>query len=69
MSLSQLLLYLTIIVYLTLLGINQQDLTWLQTALRYNVAWLKVHNANLTGHNHHPTFSDGVTAWAQTITI
>ena len=69
MSLGQLLLNLAIVVYLTLLGVNQQNLTWLQATLRYYVAWLEVHHANLTGHYHHTTLGDGVATGAQTVSV
>ena len=66
---GQLLLNLAIVVYLTLLGVNQQNLTWLQAALRYHVAWLEVHHANLAGHYHHTTLGDGVAAGAQSVSV
>ena len=69
MRLSQLLFDLTIVVNLTLLGVNQQNLTWLQTTFRHHIAWLEVHHANLAGHNHHTLFGNGVAAGAQTVSI
>ena len=69
MGFGQLLLYLAVVVYFTFLGINQQNLTWLQSALRYNIAWLEIHYANLTGYHHHTALCNGITAWAQTISV
>ena len=65
----QLILYLTVIVYLTLLGIYKQYFTWLQASLLCNLRRIEIHNANLTCYYHHIIFCDGVTSRAQTISI
>ena len=47
MCLGKLLFDLTVVVDLTLLRVNQQDLTWLQAAFRNHVARFEVHHAHL----------------------
>ena len=69
MGLGQLLLNLAVVVYLTFLRINQQDLTWLQTTLRHHIARLEVHHANLRGYHHHTLLGDGVATGAQTVSV
>ena len=43
----QLLLYLTIVIYLAFLCVNKQYLTWLQTTLAYHVGRVKAHHSRL----------------------
>ena len=69
MGLGQLFLNLAVVIDLTLLRINQQDLTWLQTTFRHHVARLEVHHAHLRGYHHHTLFGDGVATGAQAVTI
>ena len=69
MSLGEFFLDLTIVVDLTLLSINQQDLSWLQTTFRYHIARLKVHHANLRGYHHHTLFGDGIATGAQAVSV
>ena len=69
MLLSQALLDFAIIVNLAFLGINQEDLTRLQTALLGNLGWIEIHHAYLRSHNHHIVLGDGIACRAQTISI
>ena len=69
MCLGQLLLDFAIVVYLTLLRIDKQNLTRLKAPLADNVAWLEIHHANFTGHHHHAALGNRVTAGAQTIAV
>ena len=69
MRLRQLLLDFAIAVYLTFLGVNQQNLTGLQAAFRHHVARLKIHHADLTGHNHHTALGNGVATGAQSVSV
>ena len=47
MGLGQLFLNLTIVIDLAFLSVYQQNLSRLQTPLRYDIAWLEVHHAYL----------------------
>ena len=47
MGLGQLLLNLTVVIDLAFLRIYQQNLSRLQTPLRYDIAWLEVHHTYL----------------------
>ena len=69
MGLGQLFLNLAIIVDFSFLGVNQQNLSWLQTTFRHHVAGLKVHHTHLAGHYHHSLLGDGVATGAQTIAV
>ena len=69
MLLSQALLDFAIIVNLAFLGINQENLTRLQTALLGNLGWVEIHHAHLRSHNHHIVLGDGIACRAQTISI
>ena len=69
MRLGQLLLDFAIVVNLTLLSVNQQNLSWLKAALADHVAWLKVHHAYLTGYHHHPLLRNRITTGAQTVPV
>ena len=69
MLLSQALLDFAIIVNLAFLGINQENLTRLQTSLLGNLGWVEIHHAHLRSHNHHIILGDGVACRAQTVSI
>ena len=69
MCLSELFLDLTVVVDLTFLRINQQDLSWLQATFRYHITGFKIHHANLTGNYHHTLFSDGIATGAQAVSV
>ena len=66
---SQTLLDFAIIVNLAFLGINQENLTRLQTALLGNLGWVEIHHTYLRSHNHHIVLGDGVAGRAQTVSI
>ena len=67
--LGQLLLDLAVVVDASLLGVDEQYLAGLQSALGHHVAGLKVHHAHLAGHHHHTLLGDGVAAGSQTVTV
>ena len=69
MSLSQALLDFAIIIDFAFLGINQEDLTRLQTALLGNLSWVEIHHTYLRSHNHHIVLGDGIACRAQTVSI
>ena len=69
MGLGQLLFDFTIVVNLSFLGVNQQNLSWLQTTFAHYVARLKVHDTNLRGYHHHTTLGNGITTGAQTVSV
>ena len=66
---GQLLLDLSIIVYPALLGVYQQYLARLQTALLGNLRGVEVHHAHLRGHHHHVALGDGVACGAQAVAV
>ena len=66
---SQSLLDFTIIIDFAFLGINQEDLTRLQTTLLGNLSWVEIHHAHLRSHNHHIVLGDGIACRAQTVSI
>ena len=69
MSLSQALLDFAIIIDFAFLGINQEDLTRLQTALLGNLGWVEIHHTYLRCDYHHIVLGDGVAGRTQTISI
>ena len=69
MSLSQLFLNLAVVVYLALLGVDEQNLAWLQSTFLHHIARFKVHHAHFAGHHHQPLLGDGVAAGAQTVSV
>ena len=69
MLIGQLLLDLTIVVDLTLLGVDQQDLTRLQTGLLSNLRRIEVHYTYLRGHHHRIVLGDGVTSRTESVTV
>ena len=69
MSFGQLFLDLTIVVDLTLLCIDEQDLTWLQTAFAHHIARFEVHHTHLRGNHHHTTLGNRVSTGTQTVSI
>ena len=66
---SQLLLDLSVVVDLTLLRIDEQDLAWLQSSLLGNLCRVEVHNANLRGNYHRTVCCDHITCGSQSITV
>ena len=69
MLICQLLLDLTVVVDLTLLGVDQQDLTWLQTTLLGNLRRIEIHYTYLRGHHHRVVLGDGVTSRTESVTV
>ena len=69
MCLCQLFLDLTVVVDLTFLRINQQDLSWLQTTFRHHIAGFEIHHTNLTGYHHHTLFGDGIATGSQAVSV
>ena len=69
MSLSQALLDFAIIIDFAFLGINQEDLTRLQTALLGNLGWVEIHHTYLRCDYHHIVLGDGIAGRTQTISI
>ena len=69
MLLSQALLDFAIIVNLAFLGINQEDLTRLQTSLLGNLSWVEIHHTYLRSHYHHIVLGDGIAGRTQTVSI
>ena len=63
------LLDFSVIIDLAFLGVNQQNLAGLQTALLGNLSGVEVHDTHLTGHYHHVVLGDGVTGGAQTVAV
>ena len=61
MLLGELFLDFAIIVYLAFLSINEENLTWLETTLGYDVCWFEVHNTYLTGYHHHTILCYSIT--------
>ena len=66
---GQLFLYLAVIVYLALLGIDEQDFSWLQPSLLGYVLWVEVHDSHLRCHHHHVVLGYGIACRAQTVTV
>ena len=69
MSLCQTLLDFAIIVNLAFLGINQENLTRLQTTLLCNLGRIEIHHTYLRCYYHHIILGDGIAGRAQTISI
>ena len=67
--LGQLLLQLTVVPYLSLLRVDEQNLARLQPPLAHHVARLKIHDAHLRGHHHQALPGNGVTAGAQPVPV
>ena len=66
---GELLLDLTIIVYLSFLSVNQQDFTRLQTSLLRYLCRVKIHHTHLTCHYDGVILCDGVTSRTQSVTV
>ena len=66
---SQTLLDFTIVVDLTLLCIDEENLTRLQTTFLGNLSRIEIHDTYLRSHNHHIILGDGIACWAQTVSI
>ena len=69
MSLRELLLDLSIIIYLALLRVDEQNLTGLKTALAHHVIGFKVHHTDLGCHDHHAALRNRVAAGTQTVSV
>ena len=69
MLVCQLLLDLTIVVDLTLLGVDQQNLSRLQTTLLGNLRRVEVHHAHLGCHHHRIVLGDGVTSRTKSVAV
>ena len=69
MSGSQTLLDFSIVVYLSLLGVDKQNLTRLQASLLGNLRGVEVHHSHLTCHNHHVVLSDGIASRTKTVAV
>ena len=69
MFFCQLLLKLTIVVDASLLGIDQEDLARLQTALAHHIARIEIHHTYFAGYYHHALLSDRVARGAQSVAI
>ena len=66
---SETLLDLSIVVDLSLFGIDEQDLTRLQASFFCDLGWVEVHHADLRGHHHGAVLGDRVAGRAQTIAV
>ena len=66
---GELLFDLTIIVYLTLLCVDKQDLTRLQAPFLCNLSRVKVHHANLTCHHHCVVLRNGIAGRTESVTV
>ena len=69
MSGSQALLDFSVVVYLSLLGVDKQNLTRLQASLLGNLRGVEVHHSHLTCHNHHVVLGDGVACGTKTVAV
>ena len=69
MGFRQLFLDFTVVINLTLLSVDEQDFSRLQTTFAHDVSWFEIHHAHLAGHHHHTILGDGVTAWAQSVSV
>ena len=69
MRLGQLLLYLTVVVDLSLLRVDEQNLSRLQTTLAHHITRLKVHHAHFRRHHHHTLFRNRIARGAQAVAV
>ena len=69
MCLRQLLLDLTVVVNLSFLRVDEQDLSRLQASLADHVARFEVHHTYLTGHHHHALSGDSIAAGAKAVPV
>ena len=69
MLVGQSLANLAIVVDLALLGIDEQNLSGLQTTLLGDLRGVEVHDADLRRHHHRVVLGDGVARWAQTVAV
>ena len=69
MCLRELLLDFSVIVYLALLRVDEQNLSRLQTTLAHHIVRLEVHHTHFRSHDHHAALRNRVTAGAQTISV
>ena len=66
---SQTLLDFTIVIDLTFLCIDEENLTRLQATLLGNLSRIEIHDTYFRSHNHHIILGDGIACWAQTVSI
>ena len=69
MRLGQLFLDLAIIIDLSFLCVDEQDLARLQATFADHIAWLEVHHTHFRCHHHHTLFGNGIATGAQTISV
>ena len=46
MCLGKLFLDLTVVVYFTILRVDEKDFSWLQTTFAHHISWLEVHHTH-----------------------
>ena len=66
---GQALAYLAVIVDLAFLGVDEQNLAGLQTALLGNLRRVEVHDTYLGGYHHRVVLGDGIACRAQTVAV
>ena len=66
---GELLFDFAVVVNLTLLCVNQQNLSWLQSALFGNLSRLEVHHTHFTCYDNGIVLGDGVACRAQTVAV
>ena len=69
MLVGEAILYLAIIVYLALLGVDEQYLSGLQTSLLGYHRRVEVHYADFRRHDHGARLGDGVSGRAQAVAV
>ena len=60
MLVSQLVLYLAVVIYPAFLGVDKQNLAWLETSLADHIRRFEVHHADLACHHHHAALCDSI---------
>ena len=65
----KLVLNLTVVVYLSFLRVDEQNLARLQASLLGDLRRVEVHHADLRRHDHGVVLGDGVPCRAQTVTV
>ena len=65
----QLLLYITVVIYLALQSVDEEYLARLQPALLSYLRRVYIYHADLRCHHHHAILGYGVAGRAQTVTI
>ena len=69
MLVSQLVLYLAVVIYPAFLGVDKQNLAWLETSLADHIRRFEVHHAYLACHHHHAALGYRVARRAQTVAV